>query len=387
MLRDLSILIASQDDQQLILMKEALIEKGFSKISIATSSNEALDKLFEYHVDLVFIQSGLPQIDLGLFVHLARQHRDARKIGIIVMLSPEYPTSENIFSLEVDDIINIMPSKEEIGFRIGKYVEVQAIGEELDYANYMLKTERNEAGYLQESLLPDAAFLQRLRDEYAVDMGVYVEPSAILGGDMWGAQTLTAEKLAIYMVDFSGHGVMAAINTFRLNTILQEHPNVNDDPGAYLTQINTLLLKILPKGNFATMFYGVLDIATHQLSYACAASPNAFVWYEDKGQCRVLDGSGFPLGITASANYQTQQIEFPKGSSLMLYSDALIETEDSRGIYFTEEKIQHYMEQLVHGELKVTTKQALDLLIQHFQDYYSKKLEDDLTVCLLQRSL
>jgi sigma-B regulation protein RsbU (phosphoserine phosphatase) len=40
-----------------------------------------------------------------------------------------------------------------------------------------------------------------------------------LGGDFWGAKVIDQDRLMLYLVDFSGHGVASALNTIRLHTI------------------------------------------------------------------------------------------------------------------------------------------------------------------------
>lgn len=382
-----TVLISSSNDERRNELQMLLHNMNINHIMVTSSMKDALHKTFEHRPFVVIIDASDNDIDVGLFSELIRQYPSRVDLWLILIVNiGDSMQRTRAFAGGADEVIYIPLIKEEIESRFANCMQHKTLRNQLKRANQLFKNEMEEAKRMQESLLPEPEMLEHIRSKYGITIGFHVQPSAILGGDMWGVTILNDHQLAIYTVDFSGHGVMAAINTFRLHAILQEHPNKGCDPGAYLEQLDSLMRKLLPKGNFATMFYGICDIERNVLDYACAAAPSSPVWYKNEEKAHVLDGAGFPLGITQSAHYKTNTIPFPKETTLMLYSDALFETEDNHGMYFTEDKIHSYMAPLVSGDLKIETQQALKLLTQHFQGHFGRQLQDDLTICLFQRS-
>src|SRR4051794_28977934 len=71
----------------------------------------------------------------------------------------------------------------------------------------------------------------------------------------WGLSMLGRRRVGVYIVDFSGHGPTAALNTFRLHTLMHELRFLSLEPARLLLELNARLVALLPVGRFATMFY------------------------------------------------------------------------------------------------------------------------------------
>ena len=87
---------------------------------------------------------------------------------------------------------------------------------------------------MQQALLPQTAHVETLANRHRVRIGSHFEASSELGGDIWDIVTLNDHRFGVYMADFSGHGVTAALNTFRLHTLIQELPPPPEAPGVWL---------------------------------------------------------------------------------------------------------------------------------------------------------
>ena len=60
-----------------------------------------------------------------------------------------------------------------------------------------------------------------------------------IGGDFWTMFEAGPKRMALFIADFSGHGIPAAINTFRLHTLISRGDirALANDPAAMLTQM------------------------------------------------------------------------------------------------------------------------------------------------------
>lgn len=182
------------------------------------------------------------------------------------------------------------------------------------------------------------------------------------------------------MADFSGHGVVAALNAFRLQVYLKEHYVQAARPGEYLSLLNDKMLGLLARGQFATMFYGIVDTQSSKLFYACACNPSPLVYRRASGKVDILDGSGPMLGIGMQL-YQTQTIPFNHGDVLILYSDVFTETLKKSGKYITEEDLAKIIE--THGGASSST--LCDALLSYFHQEVELPIHDDLTLLVCQR--
>ncbi|WP_244433784.1 PP2C family protein-serine/threonine phosphatase, partial [Azospirillum sp. B506] len=119
-------------------------------------------------------------------------------------------------------------------------------------------------------------------------------------------------------------------HTFRLHTLIDRLPMQHMAPSQWLMQLNGALKDVLPTGQFATAFFGILDLAIDTLTFAAAGSPNPVLGTPAlaKGNgpdIRLLDSAGLVLGASHRAQYADQSHRLPRGGFLFLYSDALIE--------------------------------------------------------------
>lgn len=178
---------------------------------------------------------------------------------------------------------------------------------------------------MQTRLLPTADDLADIGARYGLSVSGMFEPSREVGGDLWGLRPLDEDRFAVWLADFSGHGYAAALNTFRLHTLVRQTNSGRDQPGPYLAQINRNLAGLLPVGQFATMLYGIVDLAAGAFVYAAAASPAPLVASLAERRITVGDGSGLPLGVSATATYTERSLPLPPGSALFLHSDAVCE--------------------------------------------------------------
>ncbi|MBI4969257.1 MAG: serine/threonine-protein phosphatase [Rhodospirillales bacterium] len=178
---------------------------------------------------------------------------------------------------------------------------------------------------LQEELLPSPAVLETLDADLGLAIGGQVEMAETIGGDLWGVQPLGAHRVALFAVDFSGHGAQVAHNAFRFQTLLRETANLHDDPGLLLTALNSHLVTILPRGQYAAMFYGVLDLASDTLVYAGCGYPAVLIGHRGGGPVAIHPVRGLPLGIKAGMTYSATRLAFPANSYLLVHSDGAIE--------------------------------------------------------------
>ncbi|GHU00297.1 hypothetical protein FACS1894186_0510 [Alphaproteobacteria bacterium] len=245
-----------------------------------------------------------------------------------------------------------------------------------------LSGELDTARRMQKDLLPTAGDLAGYARQYNLSIGQYFEPSSEIGGDVWAMRPVDERRLAVMLGDFSGHGVSAALNTFRLHTLLAGGFAPTMTSGDILWQLNATLYGLLPRGQFATFVYGVVDTQEHSFTFAGAGAPPPFI-IAASGRVYDLDTGGFPLGITKKAKYPTITVDFYPGDTLFLYSDCLVESVMADGQPLGLDGVKR----LVFKYSQAGGAEAwVDNLAREFRHgLESSALPDDLTMVMLGR--
>jgi sigma-B regulation protein RsbU (phosphoserine phosphatase) len=324
-LRDCSILIV--DDLPLARDHIAAILKasGFWNIEFAGDGLAALELIPVFQPDLVLLDFKMPGLD-GLDVcRLLRADPRTAELPILINTAMTDEASRSaVYKSGASDFLTKPVHRHELIARVCTQLRTQVTIRGLRHHVRQTQEDLEAARMMQLALLPSRHEQNRIVERTGIAIGSCFRPSATLGGDLWGICELDRSQLAVHVVDFAGHGVSAALNTFRLHALLGEFAAFHDAPDRLLTQINERLATLLPVGQFATMLYGVLDLRSGHFRYAAAGTPTPLVWQSDGAVAR-LDGSGVPLGIAAGVEYELREAALPRDASLLVYSDGLTE--------------------------------------------------------------
>ena len=157
----------------------------------------------------------------------------------------------------------------------------------------------------------------------------WVQPSLILSGDFIDYFPLQDRYLACFLADVAGHGASSALLTVMLKNIswrLQQKfglPSFNS-PGDLLAWINeTLIGQGIEK--HVAMFLGIIDIHDNTLHYSMAAQYPPALLCGPNGHTQLLQQQAKPLGLFSDARYASEQLPFPAGSTLLVFSDGVMD--------------------------------------------------------------
>jgi phosphoserine phosphatase RsbU/P len=323
------ILIAEDSPTVRFQVARYLTLYGLMQIKFANNGQEALDVAIAWQPDLILTDLHMPVMDGFELCSQLRANSRFKDTPILVLTGAEKQEERTaVFEAGATDLIRKPVYHMELVGRLQVHLERSQLIRRLTEYKERVALELDLAKTMQVGMLPDQALINKVLETYPVDMASHYQPSIGLGGDLWGIKPLDSDRLFVYVLDFSGHGVGAAINTFRFQTFYKGiHKIVG--PAELMEKLNFFLKGILPVGQFATMFCAILDFAKEEMTFSSAGAPPALVKTDKtSGRFLSLDGTGFPLGLCSRGGYENSTLKFPKGSSLFLYSDALVETPD-----------------------------------------------------------
>jgi sigma-B regulation protein RsbU (phosphoserine phosphatase) len=362
-------------------IENVLHERGMRNVLAVNSAEEALNCLEHFKPELVILDLMMPGMDGYECSRTIRSHPDYFDLPILIQTAVSVPQSRfKAFEYGATDFINKPIYPEELYARTKVHLQNRVYLKNLRHYKDRISDELTSAQQLQYSILPNANELTQLEKSCQTEIAAYFKPSSEIGGDFWGAKPLLASSMSLWMVDFSGHGVAAALNAFRLQAYLKEHIPLENQPGAYLSHLNEKMRKLLLRGQFATMFYGIVDSRHNRLSYSCACTPYPLLYNSASGRSELLDGTGIPLGVEHE-QYPTQTIDFNPQDILVLYSDALVESGYGSNRSISEHMLLETLDRHHHK----SASEIRDALIEMFNHQHYGMINDDLTLLVCKR--
>ncbi|WP_395570352.1 PP2C family protein-serine/threonine phosphatase [Streptomyces sp. BK79] len=198
-----------------------------------------------------------------------------------------------------------------------------------------------------------------------------------IGGDWYDAFLQPDGSLLTVMGDVTGHGLQAAVVMGQLRTALRAYAVDDISPGEILTRLHRMLRHLQPD-LYATALVVRIRPGTHRAEWASAGHPPGIV-REGDGTVHVLDARpGVMLGIPVTHTYADHLVDLPPGSTLMLYTDGLVERR-SEGIDPGIARLTGALAALRAPELEQDLDAAADALLRPLLD--GTDHDDD--VCLL----
>jgi len=263
--------------------------------------------------------------------------------------------------------------------------QMRRLGEsELELRAYRDRTaaELDAARRMQASLLPSAEHRREIGKRTGLDIASRFATCTELGGDLWGIHDFEDGRIGVYIADFTGHGTGPAVNTFRLHTLINEMTSLLHDPARLLAALNRRLAEYLTPGEFATMFYGIIDLTVGRMTYAAAGSPPPIVRNGKDMPLVAVDSSGIPLGIVADAEYACADTPFDSGAMLFLYSDVFTDLLHARERPVGKDGALELALECAQAE---TAETFVGRICALFLDRLSGALDDDLTAVCVAR--
>ena len=235
------------------------------------------------------------------------------------------------------------------------------------------------AGQIQANFLPD-----NLPDVPGWQLAAMLRPARETSGDFYDLIHLPNGRLGLLVADVVGKGMGAALYMALSRTLIRTYAVEYDtQPELALSAANRRILADAGTGLFVTVFYGVLDPTSGDLTYANAGhNPPCLLNARDGNAVQELDRTGVPLGILDGGTWQQGTAHINSGDVLLLYTDGITEAQNEQEAFFDEDRLR----EIVRGGLGRSAQDIQDEVIEQVDAFVGDAPQsDDITLMVVVR--
>jgi phosphoserine phosphatase RsbU/P len=159
-----------------------------------------------------------------------------------------------------------------------------------------------------------------------------------VGGDFWFTKRTEDGRIFLILCDVSGKGVAASLVVSMVWGMLLMY-DFERGLLPLIESLNESIVAIFRLERYLTGFFAVYDPSTKELAVADMGHAHEFLFRGGKALRLRSDGCNIPIGIESAVEPSIARWRLKAGDSLFVYSDGLLEQEDSDGREYGEERL------------------------------------------------
>ena len=241
-----------------------------------------------------------------------------------------------------------------------------------------IESELAVAREIQLQLLPGIFPAVPSRKEF--DIYASLEPAREVGGDFYDFFFIDRNSLCIVIGDVSGKGVPAALFMAMTKTMIKAAARLLVEPEYILADVNREIARNNPSLTFVTVFLGVLDLNSGNLTYTCAGhNPQLFIG--QRGNTVLLGDAQCPaIGLDDTFQYRQATAQLRHKDGLLLFTDGVTEAQNDKNRLFTQESLMN----TVALTADVAPRERVMAILSQIREFTGgRPLDDDMTLLAL----
>lgn len=399
------VLVVDDSRLQRRILTSLLNREGY-EVHEASSGQEALDICEIVSPDLVLSDWVMPEMDGLQFCETFRA-RETEEYGYFILLTSKSEKEEIARGFEsgADDFLTKPVNAHELRARISAGERILRMQRELTKKNQLISETLNELQDIYDSidhdLIEAKKFQQSLvRERYkefgAATLSMTLRSSGHVGGDLVGHFPIGPNRIGMYSIDVSGHGISSALMTARLagylsasspdqNIALSQQPDGSFaplPPSEVVRQLNTLFLNEVETEHYFTMVLADVDFANGKVLMVQAGHPHPIL-QNAESKIEYLGSGGLPVGLIEDAEFPQFELTLSAGDRLVVLSDGVTECPDPEGNLFDEDRLERLLKRL-H---KVSGEAFFEAMLWELSEFAGgKRFPDDISGVVLEIS-
>ena len=275
-------------------------------------------------------------------------------------------------------LMNLCPAIQALSAQIASALN-QSKGYDQALALNRVNEQLRLAGNIQASLLPFS-----FPDMPGWQLAVTLDPAGETSGDFFDIIPLEDGRIGFLIADVLDKGLGPALYMTLSRTLIRTYATEFDlEPDLVFFATNERILKDTRANLFVTVFFGVVDLTTGEMTYSNAGhNPPYIISQRDQGEPIPLDKTGFPIGIEEESTWTRESVQILPGDVLVLYTDGVPDAQNEVGDFFKQSSLVEVAKGNLGQSAEAIQKSILDSVYAFVGD---APPFDDITLMVLVR--
>ena len=386
----MAVKILSVDDEmdlELLLTQyfRRKIRKGEYEFKFAHNGLEALTMLLkEKDFDIILSDINMPEMDgLTLLTKINEMQNPALKC-IMVSAYGDMGNIRQAMNRGAFDFATKPIDLDDLSNTIEKAVEqikyIKAMQQEHSQLE-SIKGDLAVAQEIQQAILP-RIFPPFPEDADQMDIAASMNAAKDVAGDFYDFFRIDDDHIGFVIADVSGKGIPAAIFMAVSRTLIRATGIRGVKPSECITYINSLLAEESASNMFVTVFYGIYDIKTGDVTYTNAGHNPPYVAKADGSIVKLPLSKNIIAGFLKGYQFTEETLHLQHGDTLLLYTDGVTEAVDPDYEEYGEERL----EALLKNTSQVDCQQLIDAVKADVKVFANgAEQSDDITLLAIKR--
>ncbi len=242
-----------------------------------------------------------------------------------------------------------------------------------------MEKELNVAHEIQMSMVPLTFPPFPERKEFSIY--ATLEPALEVGGDFYDFFFIDEDRLCFCVGDVSGKGVPAALFMAVTRTMIKSKASDDRSTANILTFVNGQISQDNPSCMFVTLWVGILNIRTGEVTYTNAGHNPPYLKRVDGSLEKLSVLHGPVVGAVEGLVYGEDKLKFSSEDLLLAFTDGVTEEIDVNDELYGEMRLEALLSEMTD----VSVERSVQDVVASVREFQGESAQDDdITVLALQ---
>ncbi|MEJ2044283.1 MAG: fused response regulator/phosphatase [Reinekea sp.] len=334
MSQSLRILIADDNETDRMILR-TIVRKEGHEVFVAANGEEALQQVWDRRPDLILLDVMMPVMDGMAVARTVRTKLPDDYIPIIFLTSLQDAQSlAECLGAGGDDFLPKPYNRIVLKAKISAFGRMRHMHGKLQEHNRQMLLEQRVA----KTIFDNVAHSGCLDLE---NISYSLSPLSVFNGDTVLAERKPDGGMHLFLGDFTGHGLPAAIGAMPMAEIFYGMTAKGFSADEILREINSKLRTILPVGVFCCGCFVEMDFYVQAARFWLGGLPDIVCYRGVTGDIETFSSTNLPLGVLEAHKFKPQmrEILMTEEDELFIWSDGIIESRNEDDEMFGEDRL------------------------------------------------
>lgn len=338
----MKILIADDNASDRLLLSKIVSKQGHSAVE-AENGRIAIERYQEENPDIILMDVLMPELN-GKDAAREIKRLAGEDLVPIIFLTSLVDAQSLADCLEAggDDFLTKPYNNIILKAKIDAFVRMRIMNATLqkqrdtiiDHNNHMLHEQ-----HVAKAVFDNVAHSGCLN---ASNIQYMLSPLSVFNGDVLLAAHKPSDGMYVFLGDFTGHGLPAAIGAMPVAEIFYGMTAKGFGIRDILREINKKLKSILPVGFFCCAAVVDLSLSKRSFSVWMGGVPDSFLLSADGAKLESIRSHHLPLGVLSNEQFDDEMTEHAveTGDRIYMWSDGIVEARNAESEMFGDARLK-----------------------------------------------